>query len=272
MEEQLKNTDEDRLYRTLFYGQKENVIKCVNIDYESARKESFTCLQLHLQESNTIEEALRSLFTAEELTGDNAYEHETQGKQDAKKFMRIKKLPHVLQININRFGVSPSGEMIKIHSTCEFGDSLDFDKILQNTDSYLLSQPASSHNAHSQPSSSQQSHPSKPPTLPQWQQPQQGHQPAQHSNLYELHAILCHSGTLNRGHYFSYIRVGGGGQDERENPEAGSALADGEADAEGKYEWPDSVGVERGFDDGTWVKFNDQVVVPAFKHVAIGAG
>ena len=26
------------------------------------------------------------------------------------------------------------------------------------------------------------------------------------------------------------------------------------------------------FDDGTWVKFNDQTVVPTFKHVAIGTG
>jgi len=39
--------------------------------------------------------------------------------------------------------VSETGEMMKINSACEFGDSLDFDKILQTTDSYLLSQPAS---------------------------------------------------------------------------------------------------------------------------------
>lgn len=90
------NTSEDRIYKKLFFGEKESVIKCANIDYESVQKESFTVLQLHLQESNTIEEALRSLFTAEELTGDNAYQHETLGKQDAKKFMRIKHLPPVL--------------------------------------------------------------------------------------------------------------------------------------------------------------------------------
>ena len=66
----------------------------------------------------TIEDALRDLFTAEELSGENAYEHEFHGKQDAKKFLRIKKLPPVLQININRFGVSASGTMIKINSSC----------------------------------------------------------------------------------------------------------------------------------------------------------
>ena len=92
----------------------------------------------------TIQQALKSLFTAEELSGDNAYEHEEQGKQAAKKFLRIRKLPPVLQININRFGVSSAGEMMKINSSCEFSDSLDFDKIMESTDSYQLSQPSQS--------------------------------------------------------------------------------------------------------------------------------
>jgi len=54
--------------------------------------------------------------------------------------MRIKRLPSVLQININRFGVSSVGRMIKINSRCEFSDLLDFDRIMLGTDSYLLSQ------------------------------------------------------------------------------------------------------------------------------------
>ena len=218
----IKDTSEEHIYRKLFYGEKEQVIKCVNIDYESSKKESFFVLQLHMQESNTIEAALRSLFTAEELSGENAYEHETLGKQYAKKFMRIRQLPPVLQININRFGVSEAGEMMKINSACEFGDYLDFDKILATTDSYILSQ---------QGSASKQS--------------QSSHQSAIGSNkrnFYQLHAILCHTGSLNRGHYFSYIRCG-------------------EADKNGTL-----------FDDKTWVKFNDQVVIPAFKHQAFGTG
>ena len=53
--------------------------------------------------------------------------------------------------------------------------------------------------------------------------------------MYHLHAILCHSGTLNRGHYFSFLRVGS----KSEEPEV--AEIDPEAE----------------FDDGSWVKFND---------------
>ena len=129
----------------------------------------------------------------------------------------------MLQININRFGVSSAGEMMKINSACEFGDFLDFDKILSTTDSYILSQPASAS-----------------------KQSQSSHQSAAVSskrNFYHLHAILCHTGSLNRGHYFSYIRCG-------------------EADKE----------TTNRHDDSTWIKFNDQVVIPAMKHQAFGTG
>ena len=79
-ENQMKDTEHDRQFRHLFYGEKENVIKCNNIDYENASRESFTQLEVHLQESNTLEAALRSLFQAEDLTGENQYSHDTKGK------------------------------------------------------------------------------------------------------------------------------------------------------------------------------------------------
>ena len=102
--------------------------------------------------------------------------------------------------------------MKKINSNCKFGDTLDFDKILENTDSYQLSQSklSSKHKV--------------------------GH------SLYHLHAILCHSGTLNSGHYFCYIK-------ESSSSESGNP-----------------------FDDGRWVKYNDQNVNRVFKHLAFATG
>ena len=104
---------------------------------------------------------------------------------------------------------------MKINSICQFGDSLDFDKILKSTDSFRLSQ----HQGLNQESSVK--------------------------NLYHLHGILCHYGTLNRGHYFSFLRVGEKSGDQAEFD---------------------------GFDDGQWIRFNDTCVVPTFKHVAISTG
>lgn len=90
--------------------------------------------------------------------------------------MRLKKLPSVLQINLNRFGVSPQGRMIKINSRCEFNDLLDFDSIIKGTDSYELSQHA------------------EKPTI---ELPKSKSQQQKRSNLYRLHAILCHNGSLD---------------------------------------------------------------------------
>ena len=196
LEDHIKGTDEEALFKHLFFGEKENVIKCSHVNYESASKESYNNLSVHLQESNTLEEALRSLFRAEDLTGENQYLHETHGKQDAKKFMRIKSMPAVLQININRFGVSSRGEMIKINSRCEFDDYLDFDKIMEGTDSFELSQ------ASDRISSQQALHSQKAITGSKDQAVA-----AFSRNTYRLHAILCHNGTLNSGHYFCYLRT-----------------------------------------------------------------
>lgn len=71
LEERIKGRAEDSLFRHLFYGQKENVIKCDHVKFESVTKETFANLSVHLQESDTLEEALRSLFRAEDLSGEN---------------------------------------------------------------------------------------------------------------------------------------------------------------------------------------------------------
>ena len=92
-----------------------------------------------MQESGTLENAIQDLFKAEDLNGENQYDAGSQyGHQDAKKFLRLQSLPPILQININRFGES-NGEYKKINSMCEFSETLDFDSLLENTDSFLLS-------------------------------------------------------------------------------------------------------------------------------------
>lgn len=94
----MRDTPVSGTYSNLFEGESENVIQCVNVDYESSRKEKFNCLQLSLngQEPITIEESIQNYVGSEDLTGDNQYEAEGFGKQDAKKFIRFKKFPPVL--------------------------------------------------------------------------------------------------------------------------------------------------------------------------------
>ena len=132
-------------------------------------------LQIPLTKSNTIEGAILDILKAEELTGDNQYDAEQHGKQDAKKFLRIKKLPPVLQISLNRFGLTSEGIPKKINSRCEFKSTLDLSTIIKSSQSYSLSQ-------------------SQPSLL------------SEEEDLYHLHAIMVHSGTINSGHYYCFIR------------------------------------------------------------------
>ena len=54
--------------------------------------------------------------------------------------------------------------------------------------------------------------------------------------MYALHAILCHNGTLDSGHYFCYLRVGSGMKFLKEDS------------------------VHNLYDDGRWLKFDDNSV------------
>ena len=49
-----------------------------------------------LQQSASIEHALKTLFRVENLEGDDKYDAEGFGKQSAQKFLRVKTMPPIL--------------------------------------------------------------------------------------------------------------------------------------------------------------------------------
>ena len=99
----MRGTEVQGTFSQLFEGEFENVVKCLNIDYESTRKETFSGIQLNVKDHATIEESIRSYVASEDLCGDNQYDAGEHGKQDARKFLRFKKLPPVLQVQLVRF-------------------------------------------------------------------------------------------------------------------------------------------------------------------------
>lgn len=86
-------------------------------------------LQVPLQVSDSIEGAISKLLQSEDMTGENQYES-NQGLQDAQKFLRLKRLPPILQISLNRFGLTTQGIPKKINSFCEFSETLNLSKLL----------------------------------------------------------------------------------------------------------------------------------------------
>ena len=81
----------------MFEGTLENVIKCINVDFESSNGDIFNTLQLTVKDHKTIEESILHYIAQEKLEGPDQFETETgHGKQDARKFIRFTKLPPVL--------------------------------------------------------------------------------------------------------------------------------------------------------------------------------
>ncbi len=99
----MQDTDINGTYSRLFEGELQNVIKCEKVNYESVRDEKFYTLQLNVKGNQTIEQSVQQYIAPEILDGDNMYETQNDGKQPARKFIRFKKIPPVLQISLNRY-------------------------------------------------------------------------------------------------------------------------------------------------------------------------
>ena len=76
LEESMKGTDVASTFNDLFYGIQENVISCVNVDYESVRDEKFIDIKLQVIGQKTIEDSFRTLIEPELLDGSNQYDAE----------------------------------------------------------------------------------------------------------------------------------------------------------------------------------------------------
>lgn len=76
LEKEMEGTEVANMYNHLFLGESQTVIKCVNVDFESARTEKFTTISLNVKDNATIEESMREYVAAEDLTGDNQYDTE----------------------------------------------------------------------------------------------------------------------------------------------------------------------------------------------------
>jgi ubiquitin carboxyl-terminal hydrolase 7 len=89
--------------KRLFCGQVESYIKCVNVDYESTRKEEFWDLQLNVKGCKNLRASFEDLVAVEMMDGDNQYRAEGHGLQDAKKGVRYLNFPPVLHLQLKRF-------------------------------------------------------------------------------------------------------------------------------------------------------------------------
>ncbi|XP_062207010.1 ubiquitin C-terminal hydrolase 13-like isoform X2 [Phragmites australis] len=169
LENKMKGTTVEGAIQKLFEGHHMNYIECINVEYKSTRKESFYDLALDVKGCSDVYASFDKYVEVEMLEGDNKYQSEQHGLQDAKKGMLFIDFPPVLQLQLKRFEYDfVRDTMVKINDRYEFPLQLDLDR---DNGKYLS--PEADRSVR---------------------------------NLYTLHSVLVHSGGVNGGHYYAFIR------------------------------------------------------------------
>lgn len=98
------------------------------MDYVSQREESFYDVQLDVKGCGHLSNSFQKYIGVETLTGDNQYDAEGHGKQDAERGMIFMTFPPVLTVHLKRFEFDPrSVTMVKINDRFEFPLRINLD-------------------------------------------------------------------------------------------------------------------------------------------------
>jgi len=166
LESAMKKSAVEGTVEKVFRGRLRNVLRCLNVDYESTRSESFYDLQMTIRGVKNLEESFERYVMVEKLDGKNQYRTEQFGLQDAEKFVIFEHLPPVLHVHLERYAFNlHTGHIDKVHDRFEFPLELDLSRYLAK-------------DSEQRPEDQQ----------------------------YWLHSVLVHAGSGHGGHYYVYIR------------------------------------------------------------------
>ena len=137
IERKMKNTVAEGTFTRLFEGTMANFIKCDHVDYTSTREEKFLDLQLNVKGLKDLYESFDKYVEVETLSGDNQYDAESYGKQDAKKGIIFRSFPPVLQLQLKRFEYNYyTDSMHKINDHFSFPAKLDLNRYMETPGNY----------------------------------------------------------------------------------------------------------------------------------------
>lgn len=167
LEEKMKKTPVDGMVQRLFEGKVQSYIRCIDVDFSSKREEAFYDIQLDVKGCKNLYQSFERYVAKEMLNGENQYEAEGFGKQDAEKGVIFHKFPPVLTIHLKRFEFDLARfGFSKIHDRFEFPTRICLDDFVADD---------------------------APPEHKQ-------------GNNYILHSVLVHGGDVMGGHYTAFIR------------------------------------------------------------------
>lgn len=87
----------------LLVGKRKSYIRCINVDYESSTVDKYYDIQLNVEGCATLRDSFIQETEVEILEGENQYQAEGYGMQDARKGEHYQSFPPVLHLHLRRF-------------------------------------------------------------------------------------------------------------------------------------------------------------------------
>jgi ubiquitin carboxyl-terminal hydrolase 7 len=166
MEAKMKGTEAETLLPRLFSGKLQTYISCINVDYASRRTEDFWDIQLNVAGNKDVIASFKEYIDVEIMDGENQYFAGEEHKLQDAKKGVI-------------FETFPDVLNLQLK---RFTYDMEKDAMTKLNDRYEF--PESFDAAPYLHESADKSEP--------W--------------IYKLHSVLVHSGDLNAGHYYAFIR------------------------------------------------------------------
>lgn len=166
MEEKMKGTEAEAVLPRLFCGKVRTYISCINVPYESARSEDFWDIQLNVSGNKDLEHSFQDYIQVETMDGENQYM-----AGDEFKLQDAKK------------GVIFESFPEVLHLQLKrFQYDVERDAMMKINDRYEFPETFDAAPYLAETADMSES----------W--------------VYQLHGVLVHSGDLNAGHYYAFIK------------------------------------------------------------------
>ncbi|KAL4929658.1 ubiquitin-specific protease UBP15 [Aspergillus undulatus] len=166
LEEKMKGTPAEKALPDMFVGKSKTYISCVSVDYESSRVEDFWDIQLNVRNNKTLDDSFRDYIQVERLEGENKYDAGP---------------PYGLQ-DADKGEIFMSFPPVLHLHLKRFEYDIHRDAMMKINDRHAFPMEFDAAPYLSKDADRSES----------W--------------MYELHGVLVHSGDLNAGHYFAFLK------------------------------------------------------------------
>ncbi|KAL2825982.1 hypothetical protein BDW59DRAFT_145700 [Aspergillus cavernicola] len=166
LEEKMKGTPAEKALPDLFVGKTKTYISCINVDYESSRVEDFWDIQLNVRGNKTLDDSFNDYIQKETLEGENKYDAGS---------------PYGLQDARKGEIFESFPPVLHLHLK-RFEYDIHRDAMMKINDRHAFPMEFDAAPYLSEDADRSES----------W--------------VYQLHGVLVHSGDLNAGHYFAFLK------------------------------------------------------------------